>query len=135
MAFNRNAVKSITNEIRLLYELKDIRDEIHLIRRIFEVQSDVLEKLTRLLWPGAADKAKQRRNDYLERCGTKALINRTIRLDESAGRTLGGVGCAPSPSSPRSSLSLWFEPRNLTDQLKMTTARLPCASEASTELD
>jgi Mg2+ and Co2+ transporter CorA len=93
--FNRDAVKSITDEIRLIYELKDIRDEIHLIRRVFDSQADVLQRFARLIWPGTSDAAKQSRHDYLEECGTRALITRTNRLDENARRTLEGVGCEP----------------------------------------
>lgn len=88
-------VKSITHEIRLIYEIKDIRDEIHLIRRIFEVQVEVLDQLTRLFWPGTTDEAKLWRADYLEHCGTQSLINRTVRLDESALRILEGVSGYP----------------------------------------
>lgn len=51
-------VKSITQEIKLIYEIKDIRDEIHLIRRIFEVQAEVLDQLTRRFWPGALKEAE-----------------------------------------------------------------------------
>ncbi len=89
---NRENVKSITDEIKLIYELKDIRDEIHLIRRVLEVQADVLDQLARLFWPGTTEEAKQSREDYLEHCGTKSLVNRTNRLDESALRILDGVG-------------------------------------------
>ncbi len=88
----KQAFSSITAEIRMIYELKDIRDEIHLIRRVFEVQGEVLEKISRLFWPGTNEETKQYRNDFLEHCGTKTLINRSIRLDESACRTLEGVG-------------------------------------------
>ncbi|KAI5461704.1 hypothetical protein BGZ63DRAFT_356200 [Mariannaea sp. PMI_226] len=86
--FDRKAAKSIAKEIRLIYEIRDIRDEVHLLRRVFEAQLDVLEKFTRIFWPGTGDNAKQLRIDYLEACGTKALIDRTTRLDDDASRTL-----------------------------------------------
>lgn len=83
--------RSISKEIGLIYEVKDLRDELHLIRRVFEDQYQVLEKFTWLFWPYIDDGAKQSRDAYLEGCTTKSLIKRITRLDEDAIRTLEGV--------------------------------------------
>ena len=54
----------------------------------------MLDQLTRLFWRGTTDEAKLWRAHYLERCSTQSLINRAVRLDESALRILEGVsGC------------------------------------------
>ncbi|KAI0097622.1 hypothetical protein GGR51DRAFT_566344 [Nemania sp. FL0031] len=80
--------RSITDEIRLLYEVKDVRDELNLVRRVFEAQAGVLEKFSRLFWPGFQDQSKRCRESFLEDCGIKELIDRATRLDEDAKKTL-----------------------------------------------
>lgn len=83
--------RSITDEISLLYEVKDIRDELNLVRRVFEAQAGVLEKFSRLFWPGLQEQSKRCREGFLEDCGIKALIDRATRLDEDAKKTLEAV--------------------------------------------
>jgi Txe/YoeB family toxin of Txe-Axe toxin-antitoxin module len=83
--------RSINNEIKLIYEVKDIRDELNLLRHVFETQTEVLDKFARLFWPRADDDAKQSRDSYCEACNIKPLIERTNRLDSDAVRTLEGV--------------------------------------------
>ncbi|KAJ9144718.1 hypothetical protein NKR23_g5813 [Pleurostoma richardsiae] len=120
-AFNREAVKSITDEIKLIYELKDIRDEIHLIRRVFEAQAEVLEKFTRIFWPGPSEAARQCRESYFEHCGTRALITRTIRLDENASRTLEGLDYLVQVKQAQSSLDEAEASRSLNNYIMVFT--------------
>jgi hypothetical protein len=88
---NRPENRNVTDEIRQLYEIKDICDELSLLRRVFEAQYGVLENLSRLFWPGLKDQSKRCRESFLEDCNTKGLIDRTEHLDENARKTLEGV--------------------------------------------
>jgi len=103
--------RTITDEISLLYEIKDIRDELSLLRRIFEAQYGVLENFSRLFWPGQKDQSRRCREGFLEDCDTKGLIDRTIHLDEDAKKPIEGVSHAnmliipPFPPKPEYILS------------------------------
>ncbi|KAI0968177.1 hypothetical protein F4678DRAFT_443552 [Xylaria arbuscula] len=81
---DRKKNQNITPEINLLYEVKDIRDELKLLKRIFVAQYRVLSNFTRLFWPGD----QTRRDGFLEDCAVKAVIDRTDLLDENAKSTL-----------------------------------------------
>ncbi|KAJ8127429.1 hypothetical protein O1611_g6207 [Lasiodiplodia mahajangana] len=96
--------RSITDEISLLYEVKDVRDELNLVRRVFEAQAGVLEKFSRLFWPGFEEQSKRCRESFLEDCGIKALIDRATRLDADAEKTLEALDYLVQVKQAQSSL-------------------------------
>ncbi|RYP66576.1 hypothetical protein DL771_007729 [Monosporascus sp. 5C6A] len=99
-----SASQSIHNEIRLLYEVRDIRDELNLLRRVFEAQYDVVEKFTRLFWPGSQEESRCCRESFLEDCSIKSLIERTTRLDQDTKETLNALDYLVQVKQAQSSL-------------------------------
>ena len=81
----------IADEIRLIYQVKDIRDELHLIARVFKNQAEVVEKFSSLFWLRINNENDQYREQFLDDCGIKGLIERVEKLDEDANRTLQAV--------------------------------------------
>lgn len=81
--------QQVDREISLIYEIKDIRDELHLILRIFETQRDIVRKFAGIFWPDESD-AKMRRA-FVDDCGIEHIIDRTMALDRHAQRSLEGV--------------------------------------------
>ncbi|KAI1638377.1 hypothetical protein F4809DRAFT_639677 [Biscogniauxia mediterranea] len=94
------ASRAIDEEIRWIYEIKDIRDELHLLHRIFETQAKVVDKFAKLFWPGFARANAQLREQFVDDCAVRALMERTNKLDEDAKRTLKAVSEA-SAELPR----------------------------------
>ncbi|RSL40663.1 hypothetical protein CEP53_013229 [Fusarium sp. AF-6] len=99
----RKDMLSVAEEIKLMYEVKDLRDEILLLQRVFDTQAEVLKKLARILWSDA-EEAKQSRENYIDMCGTMDLIERAERLDKNAGRTLQGLDYLVQVKQAQSSL-------------------------------
>ncbi|TRX93664.1 hypothetical protein FHL15_005340 [Xylaria flabelliformis] len=97
---NRRKSPDIAAEIKLLYEVKDIRDELHLLKRIFEAQSRVLSEFTRLFWPGD----QTRRDSFLDDCAVQGLIDRTNLLDDDARRTLDSLNYLVTTKQAQTSL-------------------------------
>ncbi|KAH8879045.1 hypothetical protein GQ53DRAFT_739337 [Thozetella sp. PMI_491] len=97
--------KSIDKEIKLIYEVKDIRDELHLILRVFENQRSVLENLSIILWPGTSDLQKNYREQFIQDCGIEALMKRTERLDTDAERMLNALDYLVQTKQAQSSLA------------------------------
>ena len=87
--------RTISEEISLDFEIKDIRDELDLLLRVFEAQRDVIKQLANLFWPEAMEdgKASTYRYQFLNDCGTMNLIDRVNKLDKRAVRTLESVRC------------------------------------------
>ncbi|KAK7432072.1 hypothetical protein QQZ08_001362 [Neonectria magnoliae] len=73
-------------EIKLIRQCKDIRDELHLLLRVFETQRNVVKKFSDLFWP--SETASQMKEAFIEDCGVGVLIGRTKALDRHAQRTL-----------------------------------------------
>ncbi|KAI1153058.1 hypothetical protein F4825DRAFT_283176 [Nemania diffusa] len=113
--------RSITDEISLLYEVKDIRDELNLVRRVFEAQAGVLEKFSRLFWPGLQEQSKRCREGFLEDCGIKALIDRATRLDEDAKKTLEALDYLVQVKQAQSSLDEAEAARRLNNYIVLFT--------------
>ncbi|KAI0438289.1 hypothetical protein F4803DRAFT_103355 [Xylaria telfairii] len=97
---DRKKNQNITAEIKLLYGVKDICDELKLLKRIFEIQSRVLSDFTRIFWPGD----QERRDSFLENCGVKTLIDRTAGIDQNAKNTLGELNFLIQIKQTQSSL-------------------------------
>ncbi|KAK7423727.1 hypothetical protein QQX98_000917 [Neonectria punicea] len=74
------------DEIKLIRQCKDIRDELHLLLRVFETQRNVVKKFSDLFWP--SETASQMKEAFIEDCGVGVLIGRTKALDRHAERTL-----------------------------------------------
>lgn len=49
----KNAISSdsIDKEISYLYDVKDVRDEVHLLRLVFESQAKVANEFSKIFWP------------------------------------------------------------------------------------
>jgi hypothetical protein len=85
---------AIGEEVELVYEVKDICDELHLIIRVLENQRDVLTEFADLFWPSrghTSETAKKHREAFLRHTGIHSLLDRAIRLKENAQRTLSSV--------------------------------------------
>lgn len=85
------SARSIEHEASLIYEVKDICDELHLITRVLENQSSIIHKFSHLFWPGHTGANEKMREDFIRDCGTGALIERAKRLQENAQRILDAV--------------------------------------------
>ncbi|KAI5925056.1 hypothetical protein F4810DRAFT_708862 [Camillea tinctor] len=96
--------RTIDEEIRWIYEIKDIRDELHLLHRIFEAQAQVVDKFAKLFWPGFAQANTQLRAQFVEDCAVAALMERTGKLDEDAKRTLEALDYLVQVKQAQSSL-------------------------------
>lgn len=88
---------AIEEEVKLIYEVKDICDELHLISRVVDSQNDVLTKFSNLFWPGTFEGAEKYRRQFMHDCGIEALVERVHRLKENAKRTLDAVSLYSSP--------------------------------------
>lgn len=83
-------------EITLLEEIKDIRDELNILRSIFEDQRALLNKLLNLIVvPHPA--AEGTKNDpvvhyYRERSDMDLRIEKAKKMDLDAGKTYDSVG-------------------------------------------
>ncbi|KAH8900720.1 hypothetical protein GQ53DRAFT_130451 [Thozetella sp. PMI_491] len=94
----------IDGEVNLIYEVKDIRDELHLIQRVFKSQAAVIDKFSKLFWPGIGEEDKQYREKFIEDCGVGDIIERAEKLDEDANRTLEGLDYLVQVKQAQSSL-------------------------------
>ncbi|RSM11701.1 hypothetical protein CEP52_002936 [Fusarium oligoseptatum] len=92
----------ITSEINLISKCKDIRDELHLILRIFETQQNVVKKFSDLFWPKKA--ASKLNQAFIDDCGVGHLIERTKALDGHANRTLQALDYLVQIKQAQSSL-------------------------------
>jgi len=96
---------AIGEEVELIYEVKDICDELHLIIRVLENQLHVLTEFADLFWPSrghTSETAQKHREEFLRHTGVRSLLDRAKRLKENAQRTLDSVcllrwstGCTP----------------------------------------
>ncbi|KAI1485861.1 hypothetical protein F5X96DRAFT_657774 [Biscogniauxia mediterranea] len=96
--------RTIDEEIKWIYEIKDIRDELHLLHRIFETQAKVVDKFAKLFWPGFARASAQLREQFVDDCAVRALMERANKLDEDAKRTLKALDYLVQVKQAQSSL-------------------------------
>jgi hypothetical protein len=79
-----------------LYEVRDIRDELHMLRRVFETQAEVVDKFSKIFWPEPSedkdeDTLKRFRDAFKRDCGLENLIERVKSMDEDAKTIKEGV--------------------------------------------
>lgn len=97
----------LENEITLLEEVKDIRDELNILKSIFEDQKDVLEKLFNLVAGPRLPKEQATDenpilNYYQQRSDIDLRIEKIQKMQMDTTTTYDSVGHA----APRIELSL-----------------------------
>lgn len=99
---------SVNKEIELLYEVKDIHDELQLLHRIFESQREVLVDFSNLFWHGQhAEAIRDARALFIEDSKICSTMKRVNRLDEDTQRTHTSVR---PPILVNSSSKMYLEP-------------------------
>ncbi|KAF5590094.1 cytochrome P450 monooxygenase [Fusarium subglutinans] len=91
--------KTISEAAHSTWQLKDIRDELRLLQRLFETQLDVVKKVAEMLWPTklpgkpslTKDDRQTLRSNFIRDLGLENLIQRVKRLNQDAYTTLEGV--------------------------------------------
>ncbi|CAH0023619.1 unnamed protein product [Clonostachys rhizophaga] len=85
------------------WRVKDLRDELRLLRQVFETQLKVVEEFSEIFWPGkdstAADGLTREekavrdalRETFIRDCGLAAMLERVKQMDEDASTTLQGL--------------------------------------------
>ncbi|KAJ3457001.1 hypothetical protein MRS44_014142 [Fusarium solani] len=81
------------------WRVKDIRDELRLLRQLFETQLKVVKDVAEILWPSrlpgqptlTKDTRKVLRESFVHDTGLETLIQRTQRMDRDASTTLEGL--------------------------------------------
>lgn len=82
--------EQVRGDIRLIHEIKDIRDELSLLMRVFETQLAVVKQFADVFWSGDKRVVKKGRA-FIDDSGVQRLIDRTRELDERAKRALEDV--------------------------------------------
>ncbi|KAL7619503.1 hypothetical protein AAE478_010043 [Parahypoxylon ruwenzoriense] len=103
-SLSKENTSSIKEEISWIREVKDIQDELHLIRRVFEKQSEVLTKFSKLFWPNSTKNNNQYRTQFVDDCGVKALIQRVNLIVRDTIRTLDALNNLVQVKQAQSSL-------------------------------
>ncbi|KAH6886791.1 hypothetical protein B0T10DRAFT_442909 [Thelonectria olida] len=98
----RSLHKQVDSDIALIHEIKDIRDELHLLLRIFESQLDVVQKFATIFW--SAEDAAKTGKAFVNDCGVQKIIDRTKALDRHAQRTLSDLDYLVQMKQAQSSL-------------------------------
>ncbi|PNP76719.1 hypothetical protein FNYG_10138 [Fusarium nygamai] len=91
--------KTISEAAHSTWQLKDIRDELRLLQRLFETQLEVVRKVAEILWPiklpGKPSLTKEDRQtlraNFIRDLGLESLIQRVKKLNQDAYTTLEGV--------------------------------------------
>ncbi|KAI8956554.1 hypothetical protein F5Y11DRAFT_353549 [Daldinia sp. FL1419] len=81
------------------YRVRDIRDELRLLRQVFEMQAKVVRDFAAIFWPsdGAANQkqgnaaSRDLRESFIRDCGLQSLIQRVRRMESDASTTLEGL--------------------------------------------
>lgn len=81
------------------YRVRDIRDELHLLRQVFETQAKVVADFAAIFWPSSTPgsqkqghiASKDLRESFIRDCGLQSLIQRVRRMESDASTTLEGV--------------------------------------------
>ncbi|KAJ4308461.1 hypothetical protein N0V84_012086 [Fusarium piperis] len=81
------------------WRVKDIRDELRLLRQLFETQLKVIKDVAEILWPSrlpgqptlTKDVRKVLRESFVHDTGLETLVQRTQRMDRDASTTLEGL--------------------------------------------
>ena len=89
--------RRIQEAAKAIWETKDIRDELRLLRQLFESQAEVIRDLADIFWPTKAYRGKDResrqvlKENFIRDCGLEALIRRVKNMDNDAATTSDGV--------------------------------------------
>ncbi|VUC36440.1 unnamed protein product [Clonostachys rosea] len=85
------------------WRVKDLRDELRLLRQVFETQLKVIEEFSEIFWPGkdatVADGVTTQekttrdalRETFIRDCGLASMLERVKQMDEDASTTLQGL--------------------------------------------
>ena len=95
-SLNGGAANSVNEEIELLYQLKDIHDELHLLRRIFENQREVLDDFSDLFWRGNSEANKTARQLFMQDSRIETVLRKVDRLEEDTRMAHNSVGSCRS---------------------------------------
>lgn len=82
-----NVYKAIQEAAKSTWQLKDIRDELGLIRRVFETQKKVMKEFVNILDKNAWEYG----DDLVELLIVEEMIKRTWDMDKEASSILEGV--------------------------------------------
>ena len=82
--------------------VKDIRNELRLLRRVFEDQIKVTLDFAEAFWPSKSsrissqekDSRKRLRDSFIHDSGLELLTKRVKQMEQDASTTLEGVSCA-----------------------------------------
>lgn len=82
--------------------VKDIRNELRLLRRVFEDQQKVTSDFAEAFWPSKSsrissqekDSRKRLRDSFIHDSGLELLTKRVKQMEQDASTTLEGVSCA-----------------------------------------
>ena len=91
--------QTIQEAAKSTWRVKDIRDELRLLRQLFEKQLAVIEELAEGFWPVKIpaegemvdDARKSRRENFIRDTGLESFIQRVDHMDQDASTTLEGV--------------------------------------------
>ncbi|KAF2103781.1 hypothetical protein NA57DRAFT_69990 [Rhizodiscina lignyota] len=120
---------SIDAEISALYEIKDIRNELNLLRRFLETQAEVVDQFSQMFWPGLDDECRERaqrtpkdhRDGFKQDCGLHSLIERINKMDGDAGRIQDGLQYLVELKESQGSLSEAQYARSLNNFIMLFT--------------
>ncbi|KAI1660907.1 hypothetical protein F4813DRAFT_386316 [Daldinia decipiens] len=81
------------------YSVRDIRDELHLLRQVFETQAKVVADFAAIFWPSSTSgnqkqgniASRDLRESFIRDCGLQSLIHRVRRMESDASTTLEGL--------------------------------------------
>ncbi|KAH7303952.1 hypothetical protein B0I35DRAFT_454968 [Stachybotrys elegans] len=90
---------SIQEAAESIYKVKDIRDELRLIKQVLETQLKVVMDFAEIFWPPhhryrlkeETGTAKALGETFIRDCGLQAMIARVKEMDEDASATLQGL--------------------------------------------
>ncbi|KIX01898.1 uncharacterized protein Z518_07837 [Rhinocladiella mackenziei CBS 650.93] len=102
---SRGDPTSINKEVFFIYQVKDILDELHMIRRVFGNQREVVEKFLNIIRPGQSPQDTQYKQRFMQNCRIDAFIDKTLRLEDDAKRILGDLDYLVQVKQAQSSLN------------------------------
>ncbi|KAK6957515.1 hypothetical protein Daesc_000302 [Daldinia eschscholtzii] len=81
------------------YRVRDIRDELHLLRQVFETQAKVVTDFAAIFWPSSTPGSQKQgniasrdlRESFIRDCGLQSLIQRVRRMESDASTALEGL--------------------------------------------
>ncbi|KAI0111468.1 hypothetical protein F4814DRAFT_422564 [Daldinia grandis] len=94
-----NVNRFIQDAAHCTYRVRDIRDELHLLRQVFETQAKVVVDFAAIFWPSSTSgnqkqgnfASKDLRESFVRDCGLQSLIQRVRRMESDASTILEGL--------------------------------------------